>query len=96
MKSQDIMNNENNRADAINGLITYCLDNDLSYNYTGKTFTITLPNVEPLPTVTELTPKQYRREKFDIDSWGPKGYVEGEEPDPEQPLDEGEAPRPQL
>jgi hypothetical protein len=96
MHSQDLQDQNNNRADAINGLITYCMDNNLSYNYTDKTFTVTLPTSEPLPMATELTPKEHRRDKFNIDTWGPKGYVEGEEPDPQLPLDEGEPPRPQL
>lgn len=96
MRSQDLMNNQNNRADAIDKLIRFCTDNDLSYNYTEHVFTITLPDAEPLPTMTHLTPPKNKRKKFDISGWGEKGYVEGDEPDPEQPLTEGEAPKEQL
>lgn len=96
MNSQDLMNQDNNRADAVNKLITFCMDNGYSYNYTDKTFTVTLPYTEPLPTATDLTPPGKRRKKFDISDWGPKSYHEGEEPDPEQPLEEGKPPKEQL
>ena len=96
MNAQDLQSQNNNRAEMINRLIAFCSDNGLSYNYTQVLFTIPLPGAEPMPTATELTTKKNRREKFNIDNWGPKGYWEGEEPDPEQPLDEGQPPRSQI
>lgn len=94
MHSQDLMNQDNNRADAIKKLMTFCLDNNFSYNYTDKTFTITLPTAEPLPVTDHITTN--KRKKFDISGWGERGIVEGEEPDSEQPLEEGTPPEGQL
>lgn len=96
MKSEDIMQHNNNRQDAIDKLITFCIDHNFSYNYTDKTFTVTLPTSEPLPTATHLTPPSQRRKKFNTKDWGPTTYHEGDEPDPEQLLSEGEPPEPQL
>lgn len=94
MKAQDYMKFENERADVIAGLITYCIDHDLSYNYTDKAFSISLPYQEPLPATDHVNTK--KRDKFNIANWGAKGPVEGEEPDPEKPLTEGTPPGGQV
>lgn len=97
MNSNDIMDQNNDRAEAIRQHIAYCLEHGWSYSYTDKAFSIVLPGHEHVPNEVEqnvITGKV--RKQFNTDSWGAKGYVEGEEPDPEQPLEEGKPPEPQL
>jgi hypothetical protein len=97
MKTEDIMNQDNNRADAIDKLINFCVANNLSYSYGEASFTITLPGFEPVPNAVEQNvTKGNVRKTFRIDSWGPKGPIEGEEPNPELPLEEGEPPKETL
>lgn len=97
MRAEDIMNQNNNRSDAIDQLITFCTDMGFSYSYTEDTFSVTLPSIEPVPTEVERNiVTGNTRKTFRTDTWGPPGVVEGEEPDPEQPLDEGVPPSPQL
>jgi hypothetical protein len=92
MKAQDIMSNDNNRQDAIDKLITFCMDNNLNYSYTDKAFSVVLPGYEELPTNTHLVPPTKKRDKFNISDWGPRGVDETNLPDPEKPLTEGEQP----
>ena len=94
MKARDLTNLDNNRGDAIEKLIEFCAANDLGYIYgTGEDFIVKLPGSEPLPDIVQPTTT---RKSFDIDSWGPTTYHEGEEPDPTRPLDEGEPPKGQI
>ena len=51
IKSQDYMNYENNRAEAIRQLTELCVRLNLSSEHTDKVFRIDLPHNEPLPTV---------------------------------------------
>lgn len=97
MNASDMFDQNNNRAAAIRQLIAFCTDTGLSYRYTESEFKIILPGYEPQPNEVEQNVIIGKaRKTFNIDAWGPKGYVEGEEPDPGQPLEEGEPPKEQL
>lgn len=87
MNAQDYMNFENNRADAIAGLIDFCMTHNLNYSYTEKKFSITLPYQEPLPTAVDI-PKP-KRTSFNTDNWPSAGV---DETDTDKPLDEGMTP----
>lgn len=90
MNSQDWMDKDNNRQDAIDKLVQYCFDNGLDYTYTDKTFAIKLPETEGLPLATD-GPKKSRK-SFDIGLWGPEGVHEDELPPVDGTLNEGETP----
>lgn len=97
MDAQGLQDQNNDRAEAIRLLMAFCLEHNLNYSYTDAAFSIVLPGYEKVPNEVEqnvITGKV--RKQFNTDSWGAKGYVEGEEPDPEQPLSEGEPPKEQL
>lgn len=97
MDAKDLMDQDNERAEAIRLLMAFCLEHNLDYSYTDKAFSVVLPGYEHVPNEVEqnvITGKG--RKKFNTDTWGDKTYHEGEEPDPEQPLDEGKPPEPQV
>lgn len=97
MNSEDVMDQNNDRAEAIRLAIAFCLEHNLDYSYTDKAFTITLPGFEHIPNEVEQNVIRGKgRKKFDTKNWGPVTYHEGEEPDPEQPLTEGEPPKETL
>jgi hypothetical protein len=97
MKSQDIMDQESNRAEAIKELINFCLEHNLNYSYTDKAFSVVLPGYEKVPNeVEQNVVKGKVRKGFDIKAWGPKGVDEANLPDPEKPLDEGTPPEGQI
>lgn len=97
MNSQELQDQNNERAEAIRLLMAFCLEHNLNYSYTDAAFSVTLPGYEHVPNEVEQNViKGKGRKKFNTDTWGPKGYHEGEEPDPEQPLEEGKPPKEQL
>jgi hypothetical protein len=59
MKAQDIMDQNNNRAEAIRLITAFCDAHGFSYSYTEKRFTIKLPIVEPLPITNQAIKKIY-------------------------------------
>lgn len=97
MDAEGLQDQSNERAEVIKLCIAFCLEHNLNYSYTDKAFSITLPGYEHvLNEVEQNVIKGKVRKSFDITKWGPRGYVEDEEPDPEQPLDEGKPPHEQL
>lgn len=106
MNSQDLTNNNNNRAHAIEQLQELCHALGVDYSYTEKKFTIKLPNVEPLPRALEIKPQRGRKPRVNPDEFSflkpdPNGLVEGSDdsslpdelPPTTTPLDEGEPPK---
>ena len=93
MKAQDLMSQDNNRADAIDKLTMFCSVNGYSYKYTEKKFTITLPMLEQLPITTHITPRGKLIQELDMSIFGPdSGIHEGELPVDNNELTEGETP----
>ena len=98
--AQDLMNQNNNRSDAVARLQALCHELGLDYTFGSKEFTVKLPEQEPIPIAnypgTHVhTPK---RKKFDISKWGDKSIDESdilpdELPPADKPLEEGETPK---
>jgi hypothetical protein len=101
VKSQDLMNKDNERARIVDILIEVCSKHDLSYSYNEKQFKISLPNVEPVSVLPQDVPGAKKRRRWNFLKPDPKGYDESAEdvnmpdelPPTTTPLDEGEAPK---
>jgi hypothetical protein len=104
MKAQDMMSQDNNRQNAIDKLVAFCVAEGYDYVFTDKEFRVKLPDAEPVPVVPIATPKHSQRKKFDFLEPDPNGVDEifpkaegdlnlpDELPPTETPLDEGEPP----
>jgi hypothetical protein len=93
MKSNDLMNTNNNRADAIEKIQAFCHRYGYEYTYTEKEFTIKLPHAEEIPvTMPETRRRAVANNDLSFLNPDPNGYHEDELPPIDIPLNEGETP----
>ena len=91
MRSQDLMSQDNNRADAIEKITLFCDRYGYSYKYTEKKFTITLPSLESIPITNSISKRGKLIQELDMSIFGPdSGYHEDELPPVDTTLNEGE------
>lgn len=92
MNSQDMMNQNNNRAAAIKLLQGFCHAHGMDYEYTEKIFTVKLPFLEPVPIISP-TGRRIEMATLDFLKPNPDGYHEDEQlPPVDTPLEEGTPP----
>lgn len=90
MHSEDIMDQNNNRAEAIRWITKLCDEHGYSYRYTEKKFSITLPVIESIPITNSTTKRGKLIQELDMSIFGPdSGYHEDELPPVDTTLEEG-------
>lgn len=97
INAQDLMDSNNNRAEAIRQIQAFCDEHGFSYSYTQKYFRIKLPEVEPLPVLNNLRPAMRRDYTKADPTWtleADPNHIPDELPPVDKPLDEGETPEP--
>jgi hypothetical protein len=93
MKSNDLMNTNNNRADAIEKIQTFCHRYGYEYSYTEKEFVVKLPAVEEMPVTSPATRRRtVANNELSFLNPDPNGYHEDELPPVDTTLNEGETP----